>query len=242
MVHTAIIIPCYNEALRFPVNRFVSFIKKNFAASIYFVNDGSSDNTYSVLEDLRIKFPKHINIINQEKNEGKAAAVRLGINSALKNNKFDRFAFLDADLSTSIEECILLSEKVTKETCFVFGSRIKKLDNNIQRKAYRFIIGRVIATFISKMLRLPIYDSQCGCKIFSREWATLIFNEAFLTRWLFDVEIFYRLINHFGRNKIQTKILEVPLSAWIDSENSKVSLFYGIKVWFDLLKIYRHYR
>ena len=242
MAHTAIIIPCYNEALRFPVNRFISFIKKNFAASIYFVNDGSSDNTDSVLEDLRIKFPKHINIINQEKNEGKAAAVRLGINSALKNNKFDRFAFLDADLSTSIEECLLLSEKVTKETCFVFGSRIKKLDNNIQRKAYRFIIGRVIATFISKMLRLPIYDSQCGCKIFSREWATLIFSEAFLTRWLFDVEIFYRLINHFGRNKIQTKILEVPLSAWIDSENSKVSLFYGIKVWFDLLKIYRHYR
>ena len=242
MVHTAIIIPCYNEELRFPVNRFVSFIKKNFAASIYFVNDGSSDNTYSVLEDLRIKFPKHINIINQEKNEGKAAAVRLGINSALKNNKFDRFAFLDADLSTSIEECLLLSEKVTKETFFVFGSRIKKLDNNIQRKVHRFIIGRVIATFISKMLRLPIYDSQCGCKIFSREWATLIFSEAFLTRWLFDVEIFYRLINHFGRNKIQTKILEVPLSAWIDSENSKVSLFYGIKVWFDLLKIYRHYK
>ena len=92
------------------------------------------------------------------------------------------------------------------------------------------------------MLRLPIYDSQCGCKIFSREWTTLIFNEVFLTRWLFDVEIFYRLINHFGRTKIQTKILEVPLSAWIDSENSKVSLFYGIKVWFDLLKIYRHYK
>ena len=242
MVHTAIIIPCYNESSRFPVNRFVSFLKKNFAASIYFVNDGSSDNTDSILEDLRIKFPKHINIINQDKNEGKAAAVRLGMKSAFKNNKFDRFAFLDADLSTSIEGCILLSEKVTKETCFVFGSRIKKLDNNIQRKAYRFIIGRVIATFISKMLRLPIYDSQCGCKIFTREWATLIFNEAFLTRWLFDVEIFYRLINIFGRNKIQTKILEVPLSAWIDSENSKVSLFYGIKVWFDLLKIYKHYK
>ena len=242
MVHTAIIIPCYNEASRFPVNRYVSFVKKKFAASIYFVNDGSSDNTDSVLEDLRIKFPKHISIINQEKNEGKAAAIRLGMISALKNNKLERFAFLDADLSTSIEECILLSEKVTNETSFVFGSRIKKLDNNIQRKTHRFIIGRIIATFISKMLRLPIYDSQCGCKIFSREWATFIFNEAFLTRWLFDVEIFYRLINHFGRTKIQTKILEVPLSAWIDSENSKVSLFYGIKVWFDLLKIYKHYK
>ena len=242
MVHTAIIIPCYNEASRFPVNRFVSFVKKHSAVSIYFVNDGSSDNTDSILEDLRIKFPKNISVINQKKNEGKAAAVRLGMNSALKNNKFDRFAFLDADLSTSIEECILLSEKLTKETSFVFGSRIKKLDNNIRRKTHRFIIGRIIATFISKMLRLPIYDSQCGCKIFSREWATFIFNEAFLTRWLFDVEIFYRLINHFGRTKIQTKILEVPLSTWIDSENSKVSLFYGIKVWFDLLKIYRHYR
>ncbi|MBT7654803.1 MAG: glycosyltransferase [Flavobacteriaceae bacterium] len=242
MFHIALIIPCYNEASRFPVNRFVSFLKKKKAVSIYFVNDGSSDNTDSVLEDLRIKFPEHVSVINQEKNEGKAAAVRLGMNNALRNNKFNRFAFLDADLSTSIEECILLSKKITKEISFVFGSRIKKLDNKIQRKAHRFIIGRVIATFISKMLRLPIYDSQCGCKIFSREWTTLIFNEVFLTRWLFDVEIFYRLINHFGRTKIQTKILEVPLSAWIDSENSKVSLFYGIKVWFDLLKIYRHYK
>ena len=242
MVHIALIIPCYNEASRFPVNRFVSFLKKKNAASIYFVNDGSSDNTDSVLEDLRIKFPKHVRVINREKNEGKAAAVRLGMNNALRNNKFDSFAFLDADLSTSIEECILLSEKITKKISFVFGSRIKKLDNKIQRKAHRFIIGRVIATFISKMLRLPIYDSQCGCKIFSREWTTLVFNQVFLTRWLFDVEIFYRLINHFGRTKIQTKILEVPLSAWIDSENSKVSLFYGIKVWFDLLKIYRYYK
>ena len=242
MVYIAIIIPCYNEASRFPVNRFVSFLKKHSAASIYFVNDGSSDNTDFVLEDLRIKFPKNIIVINQEKNKGKAAAVRVGMKSALENNKFDRFAFLDADLSTSIEECILLSEKVTKETSFVFGSRIKKLDNNIQRKTHRFIIGRIIATFISKMLRLPIYDSQCGCKIFSREWAKLVFKEVFLTRWLFDVEIFYRLINHFGRSKIQTEILEVPLSTWIDSENSKVSLFYGIKVWFDLLKIYRHYK
>ena len=242
MFHIALIIPCYNEASRFPVNRFVSFLKKKKAVSIYFVNDGSSDNTDSVLEDLRINFPEHVSVINQEENEGKAAAVRIGMNNALRNNKFDRFAFLDADLSTSIEECILLSKKITKEISFVFGSRIKKLDNKIQRKAHRFIIGRVIATFISKMLRLPIYDSQCGCKIFSREWTTLIFNEVFLTRWLFDVEIFYRLINHFGRTKIQTKILEVPLLAWIDSENSKVSLFYGIKVWFDLLKIYRHYK
>ena len=105
------------------VQKVVSFLKKKNAASIYFVNDGSSDNTNSVLEDLRIKFPKHVRVINREKNEGKAAAVRLGMNNALRNNKFDSFAFLDADLSTSIEECILLSEKITKKISFVFGSR-----------------------------------------------------------------------------------------------------------------------
>ena len=112
----AIIIPVFNEEdiIEKVINDWL-FIAKKFDGFIIVINDGSSDNTYSVLEDLRIKFPKHINVINQEKNEGKAAAVRLGINSALKNNKFDRFAFLDADLSTSIEECLLLSEKVTKE-------------------------------------------------------------------------------------------------------------------------------
>jgi len=92
------------------------------------------------------------------------------------------------------------------------------------------------------MLKLPIYDSQCGCKVFRKDWVCFAFIDPFLSTWLFDVEIFYRLINQFGREKFQSQIEEVPLKAWIDNNDSKVSIFYGIKVWFDLIKIYKHYR
>jgi hypothetical protein len=92
------------------------------------------------------------------------------------------------------------------------------------------------------MLKLPIYDSQCGCKVFRRDWALIAFKDSFKSAWLFDVEIFYRFIRHFGREVIQTEIEEVPLKDWVDTEDSKVSLLYGLKVWFDLIKIYRYYK
>lgn len=238
----AIIIPCYNEAKRFQLERFTKFIQNHPSVVLFFADDGSTDATPSLLKGLRSDFGEQVQIFTLLKNKGKAEAVRTGMTEAIKNIKMERFAFLDADLATSLGECYEIAARISDTKAFVFGSRIKKLDNNIQRKRYRFVLGRIIATFISTMLRLPIYDSQCGCKIFRRDWAVSVFIHPFLSTWLFDVEIFYRLIHQFGRKKICEEIEEVPLKAWIDTEDSKVSLLYGIKVWFDLIKIYRHYK
>jgi glycosyltransferase involved in cell wall biosynthesis len=238
----AIVIPCYNEANRFQTERFKAFLKNRNGVVLFFVDDGSTDTTSSLIKALKSVFPEQVQSIIHLKNKGKAEAVRTGINEAFKRKDIERFAFLDADLSSSLEECFEIADKIDTHKAFVFGSRIKKLDNNIQRKKYRFIIGRVIATLISYMLKLPIYDSQCGCKVFRRDWVGIIFKDVFISPWLFDVEIFFRLIRHFGREKIQTKIEEVPLKEWVDTDDSKVSLLYGFKVWFDLIKIYVHYK
>ena len=202
----AIVIPCYNEANRFQTERFKAFLKNRNGVVLFFVDDGSTDTTSSLIKALKSVFPEQVQSIIHLKNKGKAEAVRTGINEAFKRKDIERFAFLDADLSTSLEECFEIADKIDTHKAFVFGSRIKKLDNNIQRKKYRFIIGRVIATLISYMLKLPIYDSQCGCKVFRRDWVGIIFKDVFISPWLFDVEIFFRLIRHFGREKIQTKI------------------------------------
>ena len=45
------------------------------------------------------------------------------------------------------------------------------------------------------MLKLPIYDSQCGCKVFRKDWVCFAFIDPFLSTWLFDVESFYILWN-----------------------------------------------
>ena len=161
---------------------------------------------------------------------------------ALENNEYDTLAFLDADLSTYPEECFYLAEKIRPPIQFVFGSRIKKIDNSIERKLFRFLIGRIIATAISKVLKIAVYDTQCGCKIFNRKTAKLAFGKPFISDWLFDVEIFFRLKNHFGSENLIAFSKETPLKSWKDMGGSKIRLSYGFWVWFDLIKIYRFYK
>ena len=242
MMQLGIIIPCYNESKRLTQSSFGDFLKRRTEVDLCFVNDGSTDTTLEVLTKLRDEFPEQVQLINLEFNGGKANAVRSGIHHFLKKNEHDRIAFLDADLSTPLESCWSLAKKINTTTQFVFGSRIKKIDNQIERRWYRFLVGRVIASFISKMLQLSVYDTQCGCKVFTFEVASIAFKDPFLSEWLFDVEIFYRLKNYYGAQQLQEFSEEIPLDSWVDKGDSKISLSYGFWVWIDLVTLYRFYK
>ena len=238
----AIVIPCYNEADRLPVSQFKNFLSVQPKVSVFFVNDGSKDKTLEELRALKDQFPEQIEVLNMPQNSGKANAVRMGVRQVLLQKKFLKVAYLDADLATSLEECLRLSEYVKDEVLLAFGSRILKLDNQIKRKWYRFLLGRLVATAISNTLKLSIYDSQCGCKIFEFQIAEKIFDEVFISKWLFDVEIFFRMIRLFGRSEIQNQIREIPLRAWVDAPDSRVSPLYFFSLWWDLYLISKHYR
>ena len=238
----SIIIPCYNEANRFPTERYLQFLKQQPEVRLVFVDDGSSDTTEQVLSAIVAAFPKQTNLIVLEKNQGKAGAVQKGMLWAVTKTTSDRFAYLDADLSTSLEECLRLSEGIDENCRFIFGSRILKTDNQIERKWYRFLIGRVVATAISTLLGISVYDTQCGCKILHRDLVELAFKDAFSSRWLFDVEIFFRLIRAFGKEEMVAFSKEIPLDQWIDTEDSRVKFSYMFRLWVDLATIYFRYR
>ena len=156
-----IIVPCYNESDRLPVNKYFDFLKLNKKVKIIFVNDGSTDNTKNLVNKLFNEFPKQIKILSYKINKGKGNAVRDGFLYAVRQNMNGNLAYLDADLSTSLEECKLLSEKINDKVKFVFGSRIRRSNNIIKRKFHRFIIGRTIASIISLIIGVSIYDTQC---------------------------------------------------------------------------------
>ena len=237
-----IIIPCYNESTRLPVNKYLDFLKLNKRVKIIFVDDGSTDNTKNLVNKLSNKFPKQIKILSYKKNKGKGHAVRDGFLYAVNQNMIGNLAYLDADLSTSLEECKLLSKKINDKIKFVFGSRIPKPSNVIKRKFHRFIIGRSIATIISSIIGISIYDTQCGCKIIDRKLVKLSFEKPFLSRWLFDVEIFLRLINFYGKDRFLEISREVPLKSWIDTEDSRVKFIHAPRIILDLLKIKKSYK
>jgi len=238
-----IIVPCYNESERLPKSQYLGFLQQQNDVMIVFADDGSTDNTVQILNEIKSAALDKVHIYSLQKNSGKAHAIREATLFCFENNfKFDRIAYLDADLATSLEECLLISNKITENTVFAFGSRISKIDNNIQRKFYRHIIGRFIATIISNQLGLSVYDTQCGCKVFDAKLGKQIFQEAFISKWLFDVEIFHRLIHTYGKDKIAEIAVEVPLQNWVDVGDSKVSFSYFFKIWFDIILIRKKYK
>jgi len=237
-----IIIPCYNEELRLPISEYEAFLSKDSKVILCFVNDGSTDNTQGVLLELKQKFNKNVAVVSYKNNMGKAEAVRKGIIYCNEKFSHDAIAYLDADLATSLEECVELSTYLDSNISFVFGSRIMKIGSVIVRNHYRFLIGRVIATFISKILKLKVYDTQCGCKIFTKTLSETVFKDPFISKWLFDVEIFQRIILIYGRQQVLNKMIEIPLKRWIDKDGSKVKVSYFFKMLMDLYSINKKYK
>ncbi len=238
----AIVIPCYNEAARLPVYAFQLFLASNDECLLAFANDGSTDATLEVLAEIKDSAPEKVRIINLSENKGKAEAVRqASITLLAEMPSLERIGYLDADLSTSLEEWEEISQKVSGDVVFAFGSRVAKIDSYIRRKTYRHYIGRFVATLIYFVLDITVYDTQCGCKVIRTDVAKKIFDKPFLSRWLFDVEIFFRVSQLFGKPRVPEICREIPLKKWEDVEDSKVGFSYLFRLWYDLFLIHRKY-
>jgi len=220
MSSLAIIIPCFNEAIRFDSTSFLALTSSEHDIHLYFVNDGSTDNTAEILDRFIEKMPLKSSIIHLSENKGKGEAVRHGMIEVLKH-PYDFIAYYDADLATSTSEMVRLYEIANKKKIdAIIGSRIKKAGSVIYRSGFRHFIGRIIATIIDFRFKLGIYDTQCGAKIFSSQAIAKVVKEPFLTSWFFDVEIFLRL-----RKLEKIKWYEEPLLYWEDKSNSKLNFF-----------------
>ena len=243
MQKICIIIPCYNESQRLSIDEFRNFVNKTDNIYFSFVNDGSKDNTFDILNSMRKGYEDRIKIINFKKNSGKAEAVRVGMIESSNWLNFDFLGFFDADLSTPLSEIYNLYENINKNENYIiaFGSRIKIVSNAIERKNYRHYFGRIFATFASIMLNLGIYDTQCGAKLIKNSIVSEIFSKSFYSKWFFDIEIFYRVIKLYGRRESTKKIIEVPLNIWIEKGHSKITLIDWIKVPYELIKLFFRY-
>ena len=100
----------------------------------------------------------------------------------------------------------------------------------------------MIAFWINAIIRLPVHDTQCGAKLIEADLAAKIFAEPFISSWLFDVELFARIIGLYGRQQAARKIYEVPLRRWTDVGDSKISPAYVPKIPVELFRIYWKYR
>ncbi len=238
-----VVIPCYNEEERLSSAEFKDFAHKNLGYHLCFVNDGSTDNTLAVLQQLKKDNPDNISIYNCKQNGGKAEAVRQGILHLVKDQQLDYIGFLDADLSTDFRDFDDLVKTIeSSDFKIVSGSRIARMGANITKESARKIISMTINLIIQTILGMPFKDTQCGAKVMDREIASKMFNKKFVTKWLFDVELFMRMKKYYGKSEVKSMICEQPLKRWIHADGSKLSMKDSVKIVGQLAQIAVHYR
>ncbi len=241
---TGIVVPCFNEVERLNLSEILGFINTNESVFFCFVDDGSTDGTKKIVADFVKKNPERAQAVFLSFNQGKAEAVRQGIKTLLKTHKLKFVGYWDADLATPLSTILEFIEKFQSSRALVAvcGSRILRLGADIRRSVFRHYFGRVFTTVASNILNIPVYDTQCGAKLFSAEHAELIFSEHFISRWFFDIELFARSIELMGREKTVNSIYELPLTKWHDQGESKVTWGSIIRTPVDLFRIFYHYR
>lgn len=245
MKKVLLIVPCYNEESRINFSHFemgkADCLKAGVEVSYLFANDGSSDRTKSILDEYCAQ-NSGIFCYHLPQNAGKGNAIQecyQAKKNELNFQHYDWVGFWDADLATPLTEVpkmlTYLEYFKGQEVSAIFGSRISRLGSKIKRQMHRHYLGRIFVTLVSNVLGVKCYDSQCGAKLFTPNAAEVAFEESFISRWIFDVEILLRLK--------EEKIVEFPLFYWEDIPGSKVKVFREIgRVGADLLKIRKKYR
>ena len=236
-----LVVPCFNEVERLDGGAFLGYLRAHEDVGVLFVDDGSTDGTGDALELVAAQSGGAIEVLVLPENQGKAGAVRQGVLHALRSDP-EIVGYLDADLSTPLEAMGELRQLLDAdpEVLMVMGSRVQLLGRRIERSRARHYIGRVFATVASTVLGLPVYDTQCGAKLFRVSPLTReIFQEPFLTRWMFDVELIARLQTKADGRRV---VREHPLMQWLDVAGSKVTFTDGMRAGYDLLRIGRRYR
>jgi glycosyltransferase involved in cell wall biosynthesis len=232
----ALVVPCYNESARLRPAEFLAFLGEHPQVHFLLVDDGSGDGTWTLLEQMRARAPGRIAVLGLERNQGKGEAVRQGMLAFMEGQPFpgETFrlvGFWDADLSTPLHSLLLFMEAFAQrpDCRLVMGSRVRLLGRHIVRKPLRHYLGRVFSTFASLSLGLPVYDTQCGAKLFrADEDLRAVLSRPFSDPWLFDVEILARFQALWGR-ETERRIYELPLPAWEDVGASKVRLRDGAR-------------
>ena len=226
--YLSIIIPAYNEEKRLGPNLkpVLKYLDAHFPDhELIIVDDGSTDNTVQTVSKAIVDEPK-AKLIAYKPNRGKGYAVRTGVLAS----HGDTVLFMDADLSTPLEEIPKIID-LLKNYDIVIGSRgISKVVKPapIHRRLASFIFDQ-IKYFMVGLRRFK--DTQCGFKVFSGSIARQLFAKGQIDRFMFDVEILYQA------ERRGLRIGEMPV-AWADVPGSHVHFFEGVvNMFLDLWRI-----
>lgn len=237
---SGLVVPCFNEEKRWNFQYWDKLIRQCQLTSFLFVDDGSNDQTLSIIMSYQ-KY-NNVSILSLQQNSGKSEAVRQGFLSSMKaEQSLKIIGFMDADSAISIDDIIEFQTNIIprhiKSYDAFWGSRVMLLGRNINRRNLRHYASRVLITIFNIFTNLHVYDSQAGLKFFKVNTEFMkILEKTFKTRWLFEIEILFRY-NQFTGNKL--KVWEEPLLNWTDISESKINFREMVRILNEILIILR---
>ena len=160
----SIVIPLIDEAESLP--ELTAWIEKvmnenHYTYEVIYVDDGSSDNSWDVIEELRSK-NSNIKGIKFQRNYGKSA----GLNEAFRAAAGDVVITMDADLQDSPDEIPELRKMIVEDGFdMVSGWKKKRYDNALTKN----IPSKFFNAVTRRMSGIKLHDFNCGLKAYKKK-------------------------------------------------------------------------
>jgi glycosyltransferase involved in cell wall biosynthesis len=167
-VNISIVIPVYNEVENLPIlhqaihQALDAF--PDWCWEMVLVDDGSSDGSVNVMENLAVSDPQHICMVALRRNFGQTAAIAAGIDHA----QGDVIVLMDADLQNDPADIPMMMEKINEGYDVVSGWRVNRQDAFITR----VLPSRTANWLISTVTGVRLHDYGCTLKAYRREVLT----------------------------------------------------------------------
>ncbi len=159
----SVVVPCYNEGEGMvELHRRVSAVCKETIGDSYelvLVNDGSKDNTWTVMNDIS-RSDKHVVGINLSRNHGH----QLALSAGLQMCRGERVFILDADLQDPPELLPKMMVRMDAGVDVVFGQRIKREGETLFKKASAYVFYRML----DRMVDIDIPPDTGDFRLMSR--------------------------------------------------------------------------
>ena len=159
----SVFFPCYNDAGTIASMVILAFDVLGEICDDYeviVVDDGSTDASKDVLEELKIKYKDRFKIIRHEKNRGYGGALRTGFKNATKELIF----YTDGDAQYDVRELKKLLSLMSNEVDIVNGFKTNRSD-----PYYRVLIGKMYHGIMKIMFNLKIRDVDCDFRLIRRK-------------------------------------------------------------------------
>ena len=230
----SIIIPAYNEEKRIGgcLQRVLSYCRdKNWDFEIVVVVDGSSDKTADIVNSFHL-IDSRISLVSLPTRLGKGGSIAV---AALQSIIKEHMAYLDADLAADPSQLEQMIPHI-EDHDIVIGSRLLRGDlPNIKRPFHRALFSFLYSKTFRVLFRIPIYDPQCGIKLFKSRILPNLLKNTTISGFAFDTDM---IVTAYS---LSLRVKEVPVE-WVHGKSSTVNVLSEVQsMGLDLLSIWYNY-